>query len=604
MGVEVVGSEMAKVPVDKATEVDKSLLHDKENGKLDNDPVHTEPIKVGSDVEEPNKGEEKNVSDFPIDAVTEWPAPKQIHSFYFIRYSPFDDPKKKAKIDQVDKEMQKLNKVRFQLTDELKSHKSDRAELLSQVKALNVDFEQFKTMLGEKKKEMEPLQQALGKLHNNNIGGGRGGICSSEEELNDIIYSLQYRIQHESIPLSEEKQLLREIKQLEGTRDKVIANAAVRSKIQESLGQKEGIQDQVKLMGNDLDGVRKEQNAIWSKKKQIKEKVSAIESKVDSLQQELNAVIQKRNKAYETMQQLWKQRDEANVHFYQSRSLLNKAKELAAKKDIKGLEELSTVERQLSRDGRIRNPDEKPLVVQEAPVASAPETIPKPSVRQPKEEAKPSEPDTKLPKKSKKISETKVIESKSPPENGVVEEKEISGSGNLQKVAEKTSADKEIDAAKLKEMKREEEIAKAKQAMERKKKKAEEKAAKAAIRAQKEAEKKLKEIISFFHHEQEKKAKKKAAASSTGANHEEPTEAVAEAPEPEKEENADAPAPVAVKDKVQKENTVRHRNRTKSRDSLPRPILKRKKSTNYWMWAAPAAVVVLILIALGYYYLA
>lgn len=33
-----------------------------------------------------------------------------------------------------------------------------------------------------------------------------------------------------------------------------------------------------------------------------------------------------------------------NAHFYLSRSLLNKAKELAAKKDIKALEELSTVE--------------------------------------------------------------------------------------------------------------------------------------------------------------------------------------------------------------------------------------------------------------------
>lgn len=54
-------------------------------------------------------------------------------------------------------------------------------------------------------------------------------------------------MQHESIPLSEEKQLLREIKQLEGTREKVIANAAMRAKIQDSLGQKEAIQDQVKV---------------------------------------------------------------------------------------------------------------------------------------------------------------------------------------------------------------------------------------------------------------------------------------------------------------------------------------------------------------------
>lgn len=54
-------------------------------------------------------------------------------------------------------------------------------------------------------------------------------------------------MQHESIPLSEEKQILREIKQLEGTREKVIANAAVRAKIQDSLGEKESIQDQVKV---------------------------------------------------------------------------------------------------------------------------------------------------------------------------------------------------------------------------------------------------------------------------------------------------------------------------------------------------------------------
>ena len=61
------------------------------------------------------------------------------------------------------------------------------------------------------------------------------------------IKSLENRIQHESIPLSEEKQIIREIKQLEATREKVIANAVVRAKIEDSLGEKEAIQDQVKV---------------------------------------------------------------------------------------------------------------------------------------------------------------------------------------------------------------------------------------------------------------------------------------------------------------------------------------------------------------------
>lgn len=58
---------------------------------------------------------------------------------------------------------------------------------------------------------------------------------------------MNYRIQHESIPLTEEKRLLREIKQLEGTREKVIANAATRAKLQDTMLQKEALQDQVKV---------------------------------------------------------------------------------------------------------------------------------------------------------------------------------------------------------------------------------------------------------------------------------------------------------------------------------------------------------------------
>lgn len=39
--------------------------------------------------------------------------------------------------------------------------------------------------MGEKRKEMEPLQQALGKLRNR---GEKGvGLCSSEEELNYLV---------------------------------------------------------------------------------------------------------------------------------------------------------------------------------------------------------------------------------------------------------------------------------------------------------------------------------------------------------------------------------------------------------------------------------
>ncbi|XP_034678356.1 proton pump-interactor 1 [Vitis riparia] len=626
MGVEVVGFEAAPAPVEAGTEAESALLHDKENGKLDQGPGVTEPIKFGSHGDEPVKGEGNNVSDnFPKDVVDEWPAPKQIHSFYFVKYRSYDDPKIKAKLDQADKEIQRRNQARFQITEGLRAKKSDRAQMLSQLKSLKAEDEQFRMIVDGKRKEMEPLQHALGKLRSTNSANReRGGtLCSSEEELNDLIQSLHYHMQHESIPLAEEKQILREIKQLEATREKVIAGAAMRAKIQDSLGQKEAIQDQVKLIGVDLDGVRKEKQVVMAKIKQLRDDLKGIDSEIDSLMEELKAVSEKRDKAYEGLQALRKQRDEGNAHFYQNRALLNNARELAGKKDIKALEELSHSEvekfmslwssnkafredyekrilpsldsRQLSRDGRMRNPDEKPLVVLEAPTPSETETVAKAPVKRSKEDSKPPPQHDTLPsQKVQKEANDRATDSGITLERGDKEEKEIIP--GLEKHQKGPSLDNEVDAAKLKEMKREEEIAKAKLALERKKKLADKSAAKAAIRAQKEAEKKLKE--------REKKAKKKAASSATATN-EEPTEAAdAEVVEVEKT-NVNVEPPVPSKTKEQKENTIRHRNKKRGPDSLPRAILKRKKTTNYWIWAAAAAAVllVLLLVVVGFHYL-
>ena len=107
--------------------------------------------------------------------------------------------------------------------------------------------------------------------------------------------------------------------------------------------------------------------------------------------------------------------------------------------------------------------------------------------------------------------------------------------------------------------------------------------------------------------EREKKAKKKASASAPGSDPEEPAEAGSEDAEPEKiDENVETLVPAKEKvqmGKVNKVKSIRNRNRSKGPDSVPKVLLKRKKSTNYWLWATPAAVLVLLLLVLGYTYL-
>ncbi|XP_010433357.1 PREDICTED: proton pump-interactor 1 isoform X2 [Camelina sativa] len=615
MGVEVVNGGFEVAPAPFEGKPDK-------NGKPDQVKGDKVSIKFGSHGEPPKKAEETNNkvlnADVPKDAAEEWPAARQIHSFYFIRYHSLKDPKMKAKLEAAEKELEKLNKARGAVLNDLRAKRTERSKLFDLLDPLKSERKGFNTMFDEKRKEMEPLQQALGKLRNNDGGSARGpAICSSEEELDNMIYSYKYRIQHESIPLTEEKQLLKEIRLLEGTRDKVIANVAMRAKIKESMGQKDDIQGQVKLMGAGLDGVKKERQAISARINELSEKLKATKDEIQVLENELKNVSEKRDKAYSNIHELRKQRDETNSGYYQNRTVVNKARDLAAQKNITEVEALSNAEvekfislwcskknfredyekrslasldsRQLSRDGRMRNPEEKPLIAPEVPPSKATpseaEVVPKAKAKpqQKEEPVSAPKPDASVAEKTEKAKDAVKVKNVVTDDD---DEEEVYGLGKPQK------EEKAVDAATAKEMRKQEEIAKAKQAMERKKKLAEKAAAKAAIRAQKEAEKKEKK-------EQEKKAKKK-----TGGNTETEAEEVPEASEAEKEETeALVQEEKPQKEKVLKEKPIRNRIRSRGGpETLPRAILKRKKSTNYWVYAAPAALAVLMLLVLGYYY--
>ncbi|KAL0306514.1 UNVERIFIED_CONTAM: Proton pump-interactor 1 [Sesamum radiatum] len=565
MGVEVVDSNLPVI--ETGNEANVSVVNEKVN------------IKFGSHVvDEPVKGEANKVSEsnLPKDAVDEWPEPKQIHSFYIVRYRALEDQKLKAKLDVAEKELQKKNQARSQIVEKIRAKRvsygnfyfvgywfsridlklrwvtarsacidigyrcfirqADRSQLIAQIRSLSVENKQFRTIMDEKRKEMEPLQQALGKLRG--TSGGRDRVR---------IKSLQYRIQHESIPLSEEKQILREIKQLEGTREKVIANAAERARIQDSLGEKNHITMSFQLIGNDLDGVRKEKQVIHAKLKQLDEEKLALEKEISVLEGELTAITEKRDKTFETIKEMRKQREDGNSPFYQNRMLLTKAKAIAANKDVDALKELSDTE--LSKDGRLRNPGEKPLVQPETSTTSEAEVVKTSAKQTPKENAVSAA-------HVDASSEQKVQKTK-----GAKNNKE--GNKKTETTLEK------ID-------------------------KADEEEFFTAVKSQKESLPKRDE-------EREKRARKKNGAAVPAEESEESTEAVAEVAETEVEDKIETPAPQKNRDR--KENTIRHRGRPRGQDSLPKAILKRKKATNYWIWAAPAALVILVLLLVGYNYL-
>lgn len=142
--------------------------------------------------------------------------------------------------------------------------------------------------------------------------------------------------------------------------------------------------------------------------------------------------------------------------------------------------------RQLSRDGRMRNPDEKPIFIESQAPAPEPEPIP---VKLPAKQAK------EVP--APQADDAPKIEARSKgPVKSHKAKAALDADDDYEAEPPKEKAKPtEADVAKLKEIKRQEEIEKNKLALERKKRQAEKQQAKAAARAQKEAEKKLKVLL-------------------------------------------------------------------------------------------------------------
>ncbi|EMS53935.1 hypothetical protein TRIUR3_33747 [Triticum urartu] len=578
MGMEVAGAEAAPAQV-KVADEEVTLFQDKESQATAKE--REEAAVFGSD----NGKAAANDMAPPKDAAEEWPEPKQTYTFYFVKIRSFEDPKLRAKLEQAEKDFQNKIQARAKIIDAIKAKKTERAAVLAELRPLSAENRQYNEAFNEKLEEMKPYRNRLGKFRdeNNAMRAESAGLCSSLEELEHEIKRLNHRISHESISLDEEKRLIKEIKTLEKTRPKVSSNAAKRAKMQDTVVERDAIQDQVKIIGDGIDGVKKERQAVRSKIKVLDDEMRVVDGEIALLQEDLNAATARKDKAYESLTELRKARDLAslneisemalpvavvgtcfiNASFHQNRIVLNRARDHSSRNEVEELQELHKTEvekfmtqwcssktfredyekriltslngRQLTRDGRMRNPDEKPIFIETQQPAPPVQQEPIPSkapLKQAKEAAAPQvvapkeEPLAKASAKSAKV-------------KAAVDADDDAYEAEPPKEKPKP---KEVDVAKLKEIKRQEEIEKNRLALERKKKQAEKQAAKAAARAQKEAEKKLKcNNGDKLFQKEEKKTKKK-----TEADTDEPTDSDTKSDEAAETQAEDEFTPVSV----------------------------------------------------------
>ncbi|XP_010462171.1 PREDICTED: proton pump-interactor 4-like [Camelina sativa] len=320
--------------------------------------------------------------------------------------------------------------------------------------------------------------------------------------------------------------------------------------------------------------MNKDQEVVTGEIYSLSERLSEIKMEIELLNVQMASVLDQRDKAVERIKMLRIQRDKGNAAFFQSRVVIMKAIELAASGNVRDLDELanSEVEKFMSRwnsDKAFREDYKKRIL---------------PSLDEPKlrrnGQLKDLEGDVDIENENETAGE-KAIELKR-----FSTEEEIDDCMDFDiPVYEKLEKEEEeIDEEILKEKKREEQIEKARLAMERKRKLHEKAAAKAAIRVKKEAEKKLKEL--------EKKAKKKKASLDVDRRR----ETVTDASKPEKEKLLNG------RSVFQKQRSFRYRYYEKGNEAVLKAILKRRKAYRLWVWTVSSAAVVLLVALLVFFY--
>ncbi|XP_068647313.1 intracellular protein transport protein USO1-like [Aristolochia californica] len=558
---------------------------------------------------------------------------------YIIRVPRFVNDELRAKINQAQLEVNQKTQERDSIRVALQKKKATCAEYWDNVLAARSEERAARNAVNAKFREMDSVHLIINRMKN----------ATSIDEIDERIHGMEHKIQHETMHLKEEKQLIREIKQLKQAREQLCASMGTQVEVQEAFDQRDNIEERIKALRQELDSLKSELSHAERTSIAAKKKHSDECEVLKNLQVQFKYADSLRQQAYAEFQSLKKQMYEKSKYFHMYKGDQKAAADFASAGDRENLwhfcndqvekfmelwnkndefrteyvkhNTLSTVRRFRTLDGRSLAPDEEPPVVwrssteEKSEVSTNPASmkintaetvleVPGAPVTPEKTESKmavdsvPKKLSTK-PKKTSKSNSTEIgsatvsgrsVESEEF-EKVIEKEKKLS-------TEEEESASKEEElrreeaAAKLKEQWRLEEIAKAKEAEERKRRNAERAKARAELREQKEAELKEKEREKRARRKEKKEKKRGVQVDGSSGNASEDTSQVLS-------ENAPAEPDQEPEIKEKPATVVRRYSKSmaavKTKSVPPLPLRNRgKRRMQPWMWWALFAVALIV----------
>ncbi|XP_075515893.1 uncharacterized protein LOC142550701 [Primulina tabacum] len=558
---------------------------------------------------------------------------------FFVRTPRYSDEKLQEQIRIAELEVNEKTKLRDSIQAQIQEKRAKNQNNGIDYEYAKGEDRSVKKLIKEKRMEIDSLQSVINKAKN----------ATSIEDLNCRIKTIEHMIQHETLPLKEEKQLIHEIKQLKQLREQLSSSNCSQSEIQQALEQREQAEERLKTLRKELSNLKYTASKAQTACDEAEGKYNVEHKKVKELQAHFRAADDVRQEAYAKFLSLSKELSQKRKNFFKFKNdsatatynaFTDDRKKLYQRcvNEVENFMELwngnnefrseyvrlntrSTLRRFGTLDGRSLGPDEKPPILPSyvrerndkavsVPanadlISKSPHMELKPEAKienatsdvhsiKKETESKEKTATTRGPAKSKQVNSLATV-SGMDEEKVEVQEEPIKTKEELELIRIAEELRREKTEANLKEQRRLEEIAKAKEARERKQRRDEKAQKREELKARKEAEQKEKE--------REKKSRKnerrKAGASSISAS----TDLQDDASSITCVEISKVEASTQVNDvsvKKPKTSRVMVSKQKQTRSTLP-PFLRNRNRRKWqqWMWVSLISLVVLVLFWLG-----
>ncbi|CAM9001369.1 unnamed protein product [Rhodiola kirilowii] len=559
--------------------------------------------------------------------------------FFLVKVPRFEDDDIRERISSAQREFDQKTKLRDSYDVQIQATKTVCQEFDDELEAAKLEEKAARDKLKAKRTEIDAAQAVIDKVNN----------AMTVEGMDGDIRKMEHKMQHETIPLSEEKQLMRDIKRLKHFRDQLSSSIGSNEELQKAMDQKDHIKDHLKSLKRELESIRSDVQKAESVTKAAKKKCFDKYSVLHKLKLEYRAADRVCQEAYTSLVSLRRELAQKNKFFRMYKDNEKAANYHALSGDKEALHSLCvnqvemvmkmwntndefrndyvkcnairTLRRLKTLDGRSLGLDEEPpslpyvrneRIIHSQGVTNITVTnslsqfpsleqskIPIPSIAEkPVEEPVLKIVEKKEAKKQSEptaaVSEVLTVRDQEPTQEEKEEAKRTKEEEEFAKRAEEKR--KKEEEVKRMEQRRLEEKAKAKEALERKKKLAEKAQARAELRAKKEAEHREKER----EKRQRKKENKKTPGGAKEQGNEKELMAVRETQAELTKETKLTEKPLTHSKRHHKPSNYPKVPKT---NAMPLPLRNRgRRKMQMWMWIGASSFAAAALVLLGIWY--